>query len=146
MSQTGVTDDSMIGPIDYLVVEFADGRPTGAALPHLVDLVDRGVIRILDIALLTADGSSYTSIRPGDLVAAGVTEFALFEGAATGLLGDDDLSEIAGIMQDGAAAVVLLYENAWAAPLATAMRRSGGEMIASGRIPVQAVLDALATD
>ena len=99
MSQTGVTDDSMIGPIDYLVVEFADGRPTGAALPHLVDLVDRGVIRILDIALLTADGSSYTSIRPGDLVAAGVTEFALFEGAATGLLGDDDLSEIAGIMQ-----------------------------------------------
>ena len=142
-SPAETSDDTMLGPIDYLVVEYADGRPSGEGLPHLVDLVDRGIVRIIDVALITGTPDGYSVIRPDDLVAAGAPEFALLAGAATGLLSDEDLGEIAGILQDGAAAVVLVYENAWAAPLATAMRRAGGQMIASGRIPAQAVLDAL---
>lgn len=147
MSETSpaeTSDDIMLGPIDYLVVEYADGSPSGEALPHLVDLVERGIVRIIDVALIANGADTYTVIRPDDLVAAGAPEFDFLAGVATGLLSDDDLGEISSIMGDGAAAVVLVYENSWAAPLATAMRRAGGQMIASGRIPAQDVLDALA--
>lgn len=142
-SPAETSDDPMLGPIDYLVVEYADGRPSGAALPHLLELVEQGTIRIIDVALIAKGADGYSVIRPDDLVAAGAPEFALIAGAATGLLSDEDLGEIAGILADGAAAVVFVYENSWAAPLATAMRRAGGQMVASGRIPAQAVLDAL---
>lgn len=147
MSESAV-DDVELGPIDYLVVEYPEGKMTGEALPHLLDLVAKGTIRMIDVALLTkttGDGT-FEIIRPADLVAAGSPEFAILEGVATGLLTDDDLSQVSDIMADDSSAVVFVYENAWAAPMATALRRAGGQLISSGRIPVQAILEALQAD
>jgi Family of unknown function (DUF6325) len=129
-----------MGPIDYLIVEWPDGQPTGEALPHLIDLVDRGLIRILDLAFITKgeDGSA-AALEIADLG----DEIAVFEGASSGLLGDDDIAEAGNALEPGTSAALLVYENRWAAPFAAAARRSGAQLVASGRIPVQAVLAAL---
>jgi hypothetical protein len=133
-----------MGPIDYLVVEFPGSRMTGEGLPLLVDLVDRGIIRILDLAFVTKrpDGS-VVGMNISDLDADGQMDLAVFEGASSGLLGQDDLDEAGAALEPGSSAGVLVYENVWAAPFAAALRRSGGQLVASGRIPVQAVLAAL---
>jgi len=133
-----------LGPIDYVVLEWQGELPaTGEVQPLLLELVDRGVIRILDIALVTkaADGS-VAAVDVGDLEQVAAA-FAAFEGASSGLLGYDDLQEAAAALEPGTAAAVLVWENRWAAPVAAALRRSGGQLVASGRIPVQAVLAAL---
>ena len=133
-----------LGPIDYVVLEWQGELPaTGEVQPLLLELVDRGVIRILDIALVTkaADGS-VAAVDVGDLEQVAAA-FAAFEGASSGLLGYDDLQEAAAALEPGTSAAVLVWENRWAAPVAAALRRSGGQLVASGRIPVQAVLAAL---
>ena len=131
------------GPIDYLVIEFPGNRMTGEGWPLLVDLVDRGIIRVLDLMFIRKDeDGSVTGLSIQDLGDAGV-DLTLFEGASSGLLGDDDLAEAATAIEPGCSAGVLLYENVWAAPFAAAMRRSGGQLVAFGRIPVQAILAAL---
>ena len=133
-----------LGPIDYVVLEWQGELPaTGEVQPLLLELVDRGVIRILDIALVTkaADGS-VAAVDVGDLEQVAAA-FAAFEGASSGLLGYDDLQAAAAALEPGTAAAVLVWENRWAAPVAAALRRSGGQLVASGRIPVQAVLTAL---
>lgn len=132
-----------MGPIDYLLVEWPGRQPTGEAAPHLLDLVDRGLIRILDLVFL-AKGEDGSIVRLeiadlGDEVAA----FADFEGASSGLLSEEDAEEAGGTLEPGTAAALLVYENRWAAPFATAVRRSGGQLVASGRIPIQAMLAAL---
>jgi Family of unknown function (DUF6325) len=133
-----------MGPIDYFVVAFPTDRMTGEAFPLLVDLVDRGIIRILDLAFLRkAEDGTVTTLTQVDLERMKVLEAALFEGAASGLLGPDDIADAASAMDPGTAAGVLVYENLWAAPFASALRRAGGELVASGRIPVQAVVAAL---
>ena len=133
-----------LGPIDYLVVEFPGSRQTGEGLPLLVDLVDRGIIRILDLEFLrkTADGA-VTVLSASDLGGDGVPDLSVFEGASSGLIGEDDLAATAEILEPGSSAAVLVYENTWAAPLASALRRGGAQLVASGRIPVQALLAAL---
>lgn len=131
------------GPIDYLVIEFPGNRMTGEGWPLLVDLVDRGIIRVLDLMFIRKDeDGSVTGLSIQDLGEQGV-DLTLFEGASSGLLGDDDLAEAANAVEPGCSAGVLLYENVWAAPFAAAMRRSGGQLVAFGRIPVQAILAAL---
>jgi Family of unknown function (DUF6325) len=136
-------DLSEMGPIDYILVEWPGRQPTGEAMPHLVDLVDRGLIRVLDLAFIAkAEDGSVAGIEIADL-GDEVAEFAVFEGASSGLLSDDDVSEAAGALEPGTSAALLVYENCWAAPFASAVRRSGGQLVASGRIPVQAVLAAL---
>ena len=133
-----------MGPIDYVVLEWAGDQPvTGEVMPLLLDLVDRGLIRILDIAFLVkgADGS-VAAIDFAEL-AAKDEGLAGFEGAASGLLGQDDLEEAAAALEPNTVAGVLVWENRWAAPVAVALRRSGGQLVASGRIPVQAVLASL---
>ena len=132
------------GPIDYLVVEFPGNRMTGEAFPLLVDLVDRGLIRIYDLAFIRkeADGS-VTAMALSDVDRDGSLDLAVFEGAASGLLGDDDLAEAANALEPNSSAGILVYENVWAAPFARALRRAGGQLVASGRIPVQAILSAL---
>jgi hypothetical protein len=136
-------DLSEMGPIDYLLVEWRGRQPTGEAVPHLIDLVDRGLIRILDLSFIAKDeDGSVAALEIADL-GAEVAEFAIFEGAASGLLGDDDIAEAGAALEPGTSAALLVYENRWAGPFAAAVRRSGGELVASGRIPVQAVLAAL---
>ena len=132
-----------LGPIDYIVLEWPGQQPTaGEVAPLLLDLVDRGIVRILDIAFVTKDqDGSVSGVEAGDLKEAAAA-FAAFEGASSGLLGFDDLQEAAALEPDTSAAV-LVWENRWAAPVAAALSRSGGQLVASGRIPVQAVLAAL---
>jgi hypothetical protein len=137
-----VTDEQLeeMGPIDYVVIEWPGRQPDGEAAPLLVDLVDRGVIRVLDIAFIAKD-------EDGTVDAAEMSDFgdafAEFEGASSGLLGEDDLQEAGTALAPGTCAAVLMWENRWAAPLAVALRRSGAQLVASGRIPVQAVLASL---
>ncbi|MGW7134729.1 DUF6325 family protein [Streptomyces bobili] len=133
-----------MGPIDYLVVEFPGNRMTGEGLPLLVDLVDRGIIRILDLTFIRKDADgSVSGLEIGDLTSDGALDLAVFEGASSGLLGQDDLEEAANALEPGNSAGVLIYENVWAAPFAAALRRGGAELVASGRIPAPAVLAAL---
>ena len=136
-------DLSEMGPIDYLLVEWPGRQPNGEVAPHLVDLVDRGLVRILDLSFIVkAEDGSVAGLELADL-GDDVAGLAVFEGASSGLLSDDDINEAAGALEPGTSAALLVYENTWAAPFASAVRRSGGQLVASGRIPVQAVLAAL---
>ncbi|HEU4337220.1 MAG TPA: DUF6325 family protein [Nocardioides sp.] len=137
-------DLDVMGPIDYIVVEFPGSRMTGEGFPILVDLVDRGIIRILDLAFVTkdADGTIH-AIDISDIDGDGQLDLTVFEGAASGLLGDDDLDEAGSVLEAGSSAGILVFENVWAAPFARAVRRGGGQLVASGRIPIQAMLAAV---
>ena len=129
-----------MGPIDYIVLEWPGRQPTGEAAPLILDLVDRGIIRILDVAFLAKDeDGTITALEAGSLGEG----FGEFEGASSGLLDDEDLKEAAAALEPGTSAAVLVWENRWAAPVATALRRSGGQLVASGRIPIQAILASL---
>ena len=137
------TDFNEMGPIDYVLIEWPNRQPDGSAVPHLVDLVDRGIIRVLDLTFITkGEDGSVAAIEIADLGDAG-EEFAVFEGASSGLLTDEDTDEAATAMEPGTSAALLVFENSWAAPFATAVRQSGGQLVASGRIPIQAMLAAL---
>ena len=130
-------DLNEMGPIDYLLVEWPGRQPNGEVAPHLVDLVDRGLIRILDLAFIAKDeDGSVAGLEIADL-GGEVAELAVFEGAASGLLSDEDIAEAGDALEPGTSAALLVFENTWAAPFAAAVRRSGGQLVASGRIPVQ---------
>jgi hypothetical protein len=136
-----------LGPVDYLVVEFpADRQPDGSALPLLRDLVERGIIRVLDLAFARreADGS-IVGIDIADVGLRGDVDVTLFAEASSGLVDDADLDEAGSALEPGATAAVLVYENTWAAPFARALRRNGAQLVAGGRIPVQALLATLDT-
>jgi hypothetical protein len=135
--------DIELGPIDYIVVEWpADKPPTGEAFPYLVDLVDRGLVRILDLAFVKKEmDGTIVGLDLSDFD--GVPELTVFEGAASGLLGEDDRSEAGNALEPGCAAALLLYENTWAAPFATALRKTGARLVAGGRIPVNEIISAL---
>jgi hypothetical protein len=133
-----------MGPVDYLVVEFPGSKMTGEGLPLLVDLVDRGIIRILDLVFVKKElDGSVSGLAVADFDADGELDLAVFEGATSGLLDEGDVAEAGGVLEPGSSAVVLVYENVWAAPLAVAVRRGGGQLVANGRIPVQAMLAAV---
>lgn len=132
-----------MGPVDYLVVEWPGRQPTGEAAPILVDLVERGIVRVLDLAFITkAEDGSVAALDISNL-GEEVEEMKLLEGASSGLLSDEDTAEAAKALEPGTSAALLVYENRWAGPFAAAVRRSGGQLVATGRIPVQAVLAAL---
>jgi hypothetical protein len=132
------------GPIDYIVVEFPGNRMTGEGLPLLVELHETGIIRVLDLAFISRglDGS-IAAAEITDFDGDGQLDLAIFEGAASGLIGPDDIDEAASVIEPGNSAAILVYENVWAAPFAAALRRGGAQLVASGRIPIQAILAAL---
>jgi len=133
-----------MGPIDYLMVEFPGNRMTGGMFPLLVDLVDRGLVRILDLAFIRKESDgSVVGLELADLDGDGKLDLSVFEGASSGLLGEDDIQEAGNALEPDSSAGLLVYENVWAAPLAAEIRRSGGQLVASGRIPVQEVIAAL---
>ncbi|MBJ7354071.1 MAG: hypothetical protein JHC98_04535 [Thermoleophilaceae bacterium] len=129
-----------MGPVDYIVVEWTGQQPNGEAIPHLIDLVDRGIVRILDLAFVTkGEDGTVAQIELNELGA----EFAIFDGASSNLLDDEDINEAASAIEPGTSAAILVWENLWAAPFASALRKNGGQLVASGRIPVQALLATL---
>jgi uncharacterized protein DUF6325 len=133
-----------LGPVDYMVLEWDGDQPvTGEVMPLLLDLVDRGLIRILDLAFMLKDADGSVSALDLTDLAQDSGDLAAFEGASSGLLGQDDLEEAATALEPGTVAAVLIWENRWAAPVAVALRRSGGQLVANGRIPVQALLASL---
>lgn len=133
-----------MGPIDYVLVEWPGRqRPHGELAPHLVDLVDRGLIRILDLAFIEKDEEGNVAALEIAEVGGEVVELAIFEGASSGLIGGEEVDQAGAALEPGTAAALLVYENTWAAPFASAVRQSGGQLVASGRIPVEDVLAAL---
>jgi hypothetical protein len=139
----GTEELDEMGPIDYILVEWPGRQPTGEAAPYLVDLVDRGIIRVLDFAFIAKDEDGNVGGIEISEIADQVEEMRVFEGASSGLLSDEDTAEAGEALEPGTSAALLVYENSWAAPFASAVRRSGGQLVASGRIPVQALLAAL---
>ncbi len=135
-----MTELDEIGPIDYVIVEWPGKQPNGEALPHLIDLVDNGIIRILDVAFITKDEAGNVAVL--EINELGET-LAIFEGASSGLIGDEDVAEAGGALEPGTSAAVLIWENRWAAPFASALRRNGAQLVATGRIPVQEIAAAL---
>ena len=133
-----------MGPIDYLVIEFPGGRLNGEGLPLLVDLADRGIIRILDLLFIRKlSNGSVVRIDLTAITGDDVTELSVFDGASSGLFDQDDINATAGVIEPGSIAGMIIYENHWAAPLATALRRGGALMVTGGRIPVQSLLASL---
>lgn len=132
------------GPVDFVLIEFSGDRLTGRAAQELLDLVDRGIVRVYDLLVVgkNDDGSIY-AVDLAETAASQLGGFADFGWARSGLLDDDDMREAANAMEPGTLAVLIVYENTWAIPFVAAARESGGEMIASARIPAQDVMDAL---
>ena len=140
MAADEITD---IGPVDYLVVEWSGQQPSGEVAPLLVDLVDRGLIRVLDLVFVEkGEDGSVAGIEISQL-AEQVEELKIFEGASSGLLSEDDINDAGEALDPGATAALLVYENRWAAPFAAALRGSGAELVANGRIPIEDVEAAL---
>lgn len=132
------------GPIDYLLLEFPADRMTGEAAGALLDLVDRGIVRIFDLLVVgkEADGT-FSGIDVTDLSADALGGFTAFAGARSGLLDDEDLAAAAEAMQPGTVAALIVYENTWAIPFVAAARRADAQVVASGRIPADVVMAAL---
>jgi hypothetical protein len=134
-----------LGPIDIVVIAYpADAPMTGEAVPLFMDLIDRGIIRVLDVMFVTKDADgTFKGFDATDLDEDSSGDFTAFAGASSGLLHDDDLETAADAIEPGSAAVMIVYENRWAAPFAAAVRRNGGVLVASERIPVQDLIEAL---
>jgi hypothetical protein len=137
-----------MGPISYLIVESPGNKMTGEGLPILVDLVERGLIRILDLSFVTRDNDgSVRAIELRDFDSDGVLDVAMFEGASSGLLDDADVADAGSVIEPGSSAGVLIFENRWATDFTQALRRGGAELVAAGYIPQDAHIASLdATD
>jgi hypothetical protein len=137
-------DVDAMGPISYLVVEFPGNKMTGEGLPILVDLVDQGLIRIVDLLFVNRDDDgSLRAVELRDLDLDGQIDVAIFEGASSGLLDDSDLADAASVIDPGSSAAILLFENRWARSFTQALRRGGAELVAAGYIPLDAIAASL---
>jgi Family of unknown function (DUF6325) len=139
-----VAEEQTLGPISYLIVEFPGNKMTGEGLPILIDLVDRGLVRILDLKFITKDtDGSVQAVDLIDLDLDGSFDVAVFEGASSGMIDDSDLAEAASVVEPGSSAGVLIFENRWALPFVQALRRGGAEVVAAGYIPQDDLVAAL---
>jgi hypothetical protein len=144
----GNNDDlDELGPVDWIVVEFPGSRFNGQIAPALRDLVERDLIRVLDLVVLKKDSDgSLEAFELSDLDEGEIGELQSYEAQLAMLLSEDDVTAIAAAIEPGSSAAVLVWENTWAAPFASAVRHSGGQLVASGRIPIQALLAAVEAD
>jgi uncharacterized protein DUF6325 len=141
MSDTGIE----IGPVDYLVVEWpADKEPDGKGLEEIVRLSERGIIRVFDLAFVRKnEDGTIEGLAIADIDADGELDLVQFEGASSGVLDQEDYDEAGAALEPGCSAAILVFENTWAAPFVTALRKNGAQLVASGRIPVPALLEKL---
>jgi hypothetical protein len=140
-------DIDELGPVDWIVVEFPGSKFNGEIAPVLQDLVERGLIRILDLMMLRKDDAGELDIfELADLDEGELGELRTEEAALAMVLSEQDVLDIAETIEPGSTAAVLVWENLWAAPFGSAVRHAGGQLVASGRIPIQAVLAAIEAD
>ena len=133
-----------LGPVDYLVVEFPGSNFTGEIMPEMVDLVQRGVVRVLELVVIKkADDGSFEALEFDDLTDDVFGELREAERKLANLLSEDDVAAVGAAVEPGSTAGLLIYENLWAAPFASAVRRAGGQVVAGGRIPTQQLLAVL---
>lgn len=137
-------DDEILGPVDYLAVEWPGAHVTGEGFQLLLDLVERGVVRVLDLEFIAkaADGS-VRKVALADVQHGGDVDVTMWDGASSGLLDQSDIDEVAAVIGPGSLGGILVYENLWAVPLMTALDRSTARMVGSGRIVVEDLLTAL---
>jgi hypothetical protein len=136
-----------LGPVDWIVVEFPGSRFNGEIAPALRDLVDRDLVRVLDLLVLKKDADgALDAFELSDLDTSEIGELRGYESELAMLLSEEDVTAVAAAIEPGSSAAVLVWENTWAAPFASAVRHSGGQLVASGRIPIQALLAAVEDD
>ncbi len=141
------TDLDTLGPVDYLIVEFPAGASnfTGEMAKELLALVDAGTIRVIDVLILTKnEDGTVEAMELSDIEELGPLQAV--EAQLAELLAAEDVENLAAAMDPGSTAGVLIWENLWAAPFASAARRSGGQLIANGRIPIQAIIASIEAD
>jgi hypothetical protein len=140
-----VTDEAEpMGPISYLIVEFPGNKMTGEGLAVLIDLVDRGVIRILDLRFVTCrDDGSVAAVDLRQVDTGGQFDLTIFEGASSGLLDQSDFDDAAKALDPGSSAGILIFENRWATTFVDALRRGGAELVAAGYIPIADIAASL---
>jgi hypothetical protein len=141
------TDVDELGPVDWIVVEFPGSRFNGEIAPALADLVERDLIRVLDLLVLKKDSDG--TLEPyelSDLEDSELGGLRAHEAELAMLLSEDDVAALAAAIEPGSSAAVLVWENKWAAPFGAAVRHSGGQLVASGRIPIQALAPAIEAD
>jgi hypothetical protein len=145
MDEVDAVDE--LGPVDWIVVEFPGSRFNGQIAPALLDLVRRDLVRVLDLLVLKKDDDgTLEAFELSDLEEGEVGELRTYESELAMLLSEEDVTSLAAAIEPGSSAAVLIWENIWAAPFASAVRRSGGQLVASGRIPIQALLAAIEAD
>ena len=136
-----------LGPVDYIVVEFPGSKFNGEIAPALADLIDRNLVKVLDLVFIVKDADgSIEGLELGDLDEGIAGEIEKLEVDIAHLLSEDDIAKVAEALEPDSSAAVLVWENTWAAPFAAAVRHSGGQLVASGRIPTQALIAALEAD
>jgi hypothetical protein len=142
---TMAAQEEELGPVDIVVIGYpADAPMTGEAIPLLLDLVDQGIIRVLDVLfVMQGPDGTFSGFEATDVEADRIGDLQVFAGASSGLLGRDDVATVAETIEPGTAAVMIMYENRWAAPFAAAVRRNGGVLLDNQRIPHADVVDAL---
>jgi hypothetical protein len=145
-----MNDEIQLGPVDYLIVEWPAGKqPTGEGLKLLAEFTDRGLINVLDLVFVQKnEDGSMSGLALVDLDSDGDLDLVEFEGASSGLLGQDDYDQAGAALEPGASAAILLYENSWARPFVAAVKAGGAQLVASGRIPADdlaAAVDTLET-
>jgi len=139
-----MADEQLLGPVSFLIVEFPERKMTGEGLPVLVDLVDRGLIRILDLQFVKRDlDGQVHAVDLSDIDRDDQFDLAVFEGASSGLFDADDVEDAGSVIQPGASAGVLIFENRWALPLVNALRQGGGQLVAAGYIPLDTLAASL---
>lgn len=140
-------DVDELGPVDWIVVEFPGSKFNGEIGPALADLVERGLIRVLDLLVLKKESDgTLEAFELSDLDEAEVGGLRSLEQELAMLLSEDDVTAVAAAVEPGSSAAVLVWENIWAAPFGAAVRHAGGQLVASGRIPIQAMLAAIEAD
>jgi Family of unknown function (DUF6325) len=145
MDEVDAVDE--LGSVDWIVVEFPGSRFNGQIAPALLDLVERDLVRVLDLLVLKKDeDGSLEAFELSDLEEGEVGELRAYESELAMLLSEEDVTSLAAAIEPGSSAAVLVWENTWSVPFASAVRRSGGQLVASGRIPTQALLAAIEAD
>jgi hypothetical protein len=139
----------VLGPVDYLVVEFPAEKAnfSGEMAAQLRSLVDREIVRVLDLVILRKEPDGSVEVAElADVDESNVGELRALEADLAMLLAEEDVEEVGKTLEPGSIAAVLVYENSWAGPFASSIRRSGGQLVANGRVPTQALLAAIEAD